>query len=1048
MSNRGFGHGSTPKDRDLLPLVKSVVDACISRSTEDQRKLAECLNRVWSGTADTSTAVEYYIPKKRSSDGDPLRNLLGALEACTDDLCLAVICKLIHDSISVGSIKCRQKRHRKLIKADATSVLLRTLRFRLKDVISQKDCARTDGSSATQNSDDTVAALVLAVGAKDCRLSLKIRVGGVLQMLCSLMVSECEDPLSLTMARLLCRSLRSPRNAQLAGRHRGFTASLLVRISSLKAKDSAQCLLLARYLEVLFSITKNRKTRVHLVGESVIGYIVPLIERHFWRRKVNNRDHDCSMAEIHSEICLISVALLRLLSNNKRAKAQLISCEVLALSEKIMNELENEDLILSSTASHLQNSLCALCLRCLPPVCFPIAGRCFPFKCTLPNLASPTRKRRSSKSPQKHRTDVSCGRTAGQSVEMYEAESSDEDGDFEEDEVFSEFRRDDEEFICDVDYESDGLKEDIPRTQLKISELDPYKCCFVEYQHGAVAKRRTAFVSHQTVFQQNAQTTRSVIPFVKIAFPEMQNPDVDMPRQSLCDSRTSLRELVVHEIARARTSNDFRYRVVFDLDRFATEEETSRTPSVVLSNDDSARVGRVDPNVDHLLFESRFECGNLRRVTQVGPTHYELILSPDINQKKEHFQWFYFEVSNIVNNINYTFEIINCLKSTSMYSKGMQPVMYSVRDALAGRGGWVRAGDSICYYRNLYTPNEKEEEESKSRKRGFYSIRFNITFHNNGDICYFAYHFPYTFSYLKTTISRCLSLIPSNLYYSYDALGESLGGNPLHLLTVTSQGSLEQITKKNIVFLSSRVHPGESNSSWMMHGILESLLTSVDPRIEELRSRFVLKIVPILNPDGVINGSHRCSLSGVDLNRVWDKPSRMLHPEIYHSKAIIQYMCDILKRPPFVFVDLHGHSRKANVFMFGNNPEESWRDEDKTMHHDYEFMTLPEVMEQRSPAFSFNLCQFGITKGKESSARVTVWRQFGVNKAYTMESTYSGFETGAYKGFQIGTKDLKEIGRELLFGILDLWKLSHQSRKQIKVATRRKASKEATNCKN
>ncbi|ETN78427.1 hypothetical protein NECAME_10350 [Necator americanus] len=563
---------------------------------------------------------------------------------------------------------------------------------------------------------------------------------------------------------------------------------------------------------------------------------------------------------------------------------------------------------------------------------------------------------------------------------MYEAESSDEDGDFEEDEVFSEFRRDDEEFICDVDYESDGLKEDIPRTQLKISELDPYKCCFVEYQHGAVAKRRTAFVSHQTVFQQNAQTTRSVIPFVKIAFPEMQNPDVDMPRQSLCDSRTSLRELVVHEIARARTSNDFRYRVIFDLDRFATEEETSRIPSVVLSNDDSARwnvshqrvvsllvadnqsrsliltsrsrVGRVDPNVDHLVFESRFECGNLRRVTQVGPTHYELILSPDINQKKEHFQWFYFEVSNIVNNINYTFEIINCLKSTSMYSKGMQPVMYSVRDALAGRGGWVRAGDSICYYRNLYTPNEKEEEESKSRKRGFYSIRFNITFHNNGDICYFAYHFPYTFSYLKTTISRCLSLIPSNLYYSYDALGESLGGNPLHLLTVTSQGSLEQITKKNIVFLSSRVHPGESNSSWMMHGILESLLTSVDPRIEELRSRFVLKIVPILNPDG------------------------------------------------------------------------------------------------RSPAFSFNLCQFGITKGKESSARVTVWRQFGVNKAYTMESTYSGFETGAYKGFQIGTKDLKEIGRELLFGILDLWKLSHQSRKQIKVATRRKASKEATNCKN
>ncbi|VDM80395.1 unnamed protein product, partial [Strongylus vulgaris] len=91
-----------------------------------------------------------------------------------------------------------------------------------------------------------------------------------------------------------------------------------------------------------------------------------------------------------------------------------------------------------------------------------------------------------------------------------------------------------------------------------------------------------------------------------------------------------------------------------------------------------------------------------------------------------------------------------------------------------------------------------------------------------------------------------------------------------------------------------------------------------------------------------------------------------------------------------------------------------------------------------SPAFSFNLCQFGITRGKESSARVTVWRQFGVSKAYTMESTYSGFETGAYKGFQIGTKDLKEIGRDLLLGILEAWKLSHQPRKQNKGSMKKK----------
>ncbi|RCN25158.1 hypothetical protein ANCCAN_29131, partial [Ancylostoma caninum] len=133
--------------------------------------------------------------------------------------------------------------------------------------------------------------------------------------------------------------------------------------------------------------------------------------------------------------------------------------------------------------------------------------------------------------------------------------------------------------------------------------------------------------------------------------------------------------------------------------------------------------------------------------------------------------------------------------------------------------GWVRVGDSVCYYRNLYTPGEDVDvDESKSKRRGFYSIRFNMTFRNKGDICYFAYHFPYTFSFLKTSISRCLSLIPSNLYYSYDFIGESLGGNPLTLLTVTAEGSRDQVNNRDIVFLSSRVHPGESNASWMMHG--------------------------------------------------------------------------------------------------------------------------------------------------------------------------------------------------------------------------------------
>lgn len=53
-------------------------------------------------------------------------------------------------------------------------------------------------------------------------------------------------------------------------------------------------------------------------------------------------------------------------------------------------------------------------------------------------------------------------------------------------------------------------------------------------------------------------------------------------------------------------------------------------------------------------------------------------------------------------------------------------------------------------------------------------------------------------------------------------------------------------------------------------------------------SVFIFKIVPMLNPDGVVFGNNRCSLSGLDLNRQWKKPSRTAHPTIYYTKSLIR----------------------------------------------------------------------------------------------------------------------------------------------------------------
>jgi murein tripeptide amidase MpaA len=73
--------------------------------------------------------------------------------------------------------------------------------------------------------------------------------------------------------------------------------------------------------------------------------------------------------------------------------------------------------------------------------------------------------------------------------------------------------------------------------------------------------------------------------------------------------------------------------------------------------------------------------------------------------------------------------------------------------------------------------------------------------------------------------------------------------------------------------------------------------------------------VPFLNPDGVIYGNYRCSLLGCDLNRKWEKPNRLLHPTVFHSKYLIRNMNQ--ERKVILFCDLHGHSRKQNAFFYG-----------------------------------------------------------------------------------------------------------------------------------
>ncbi|CAB1446935.1 unnamed protein product [Pleuronectes platessa] len=72
---------------------------------------------------------------------------------------------------------------------------------------------------------------------------------------------------------------------------------------------------------------------------------------------------------------------------------------------------------------------------------------------------------------------------------------------------------------------------------------------------------------------------------------------------------------------------------------------------------------------DSLRFFSNFECGNLRKAVHIRRYEYDLILNADANCS-QHTQWFYFEVSNMVADVPYRFNVINCEKSNSQFNYG------------------------------------------------------------------------------------------------------------------------------------------------------------------------------------------------------------------------------------------------------------------------------------------------------------------------------------------------------------------------------------------
>uniref|UniRef100_A0A8C5ZSI0 Cytosolic carboxypeptidase 2 n=1 Tax=Marmota marmota marmota TaxID=9994 RepID=A0A8C5ZSI0_MARMA len=404
------------------------------------------------------------------------------------------------------------------------------------------------------------------------------------------------------------------------------------------------------------------------------------------------------------------------------------------------------------------------------------------------------------------------------------------------------------------------------------------------------------------------------------------------------------------------------------------------------------------PEDDTLLFESRFESGNLQKAVQVDTYEYELTLRTDLYTNK-HTQWFYFRVQNTRKDVTYRFTIVNLLKPKSLYTVGMKPLMYSQLDANIYNIGWRREGNEIKYYKN----------NTDNGQQSFYCLTWTIQFPHDQDTCFFAHFYPYTYTDLQCYLLSVAKNPIQSQFCKLRTLCRSLAGNTVYLLTITNPSPTpHEAAAKKAVVLSARVHPGESNASWIMKGFLDFILSN-SPDAQLLRDIFVFKVVPMLNPDGVIVGNYRCSLAGRDLNRHYKTILKESFPCIWHTRNMIKRLLE--EREVLLYCDFHGHSRKNNIFLYGcnNNDRKYWLHE----------RVFPLMLSKNAPdKFSFHSCNFKVQKCKEGTGRVVMWRM-GILNSYTMESTFSGSTLGDKRNIHFTIEDLKSLGYHVCDTLLD-----------------------------
>ncbi|XP_072401658.1 cytosolic carboxypeptidase 6-like [Diabrotica undecimpunctata] len=309
----------------------------------------------------------------------------------------------------------------------------------------------------------------------------------------------------------------------------------------------------------------------------------------------------------------------------------------------------------------------------------------------------------------------------------------------------------------------------------------------------------------------------------------------------------------------------------------------------------------------HLCFDASFETGNLGRVDLINEYEYDLFIRPDTCSPKLRF-WFNFTVDNVKQDQRVLFNIVNISKERNLFMENMTPLVKS-----ATRPQWQRIPKQYVFY------------HKSALHHGHYVLSFSFGFDKEDDVFQFCLAPPYSYTKLQTFLNileKKAAYLTEN--FKRELLENTVQKRRVDLVTIGSLDKNNPKSKRRVIAIMARVHPGESPSSFVCQGLLELLISS-NSVATTLREHVIFKVIPMINPDGVFLGNYRSTVIGADLNRCWNISNQWCHPTI---RAVIDMLVRIDKNKEFQLdfvIDIHAHSSLKGCFVYGNSYEDVYR---------------------------------------------------------------------------------------------------------------------------